>query len=775
MTCDERRPPARALPAWGASAALCCAVLLAGIPGDGVAGTDESLAEIAASMEGGEWRELPGTQLRDVLPERASHPHWGNQGPQAVTRAWSGAAFDSKRNRLIVSGGGHGAYGGNEVYELDLESRQWERATEPSRHEPDPAFAEQRDPKQWLRTRDGTPVSRHTYDGMVYLPNVDRVLLWGGSLYSIGNSYDPHAWLYSPETRSWSKGAAAPRERIQVVTGYDPETGKALVEYGYGVYTYDPTTDTWGAVSTGNNLQHGHVGAFDPDRRLFIQAQIPRSAHPVSFYDLNNPGAARQHPEVTGDADFTGVPVPGIAHHPGTGHMVLWNGWKQTWVLDPETWQARRLENLAGPGPDHYGTDSYPVRGRYKTWGIYGRWAYVPDHDVFIGYGHVDDNAWLYRLPDDPFEWEAQGAATAGKACPADLCVGPDFPLKQPSQAARQAEPGANIAIQAGEYQDCAVWRHSVTIRGLDGRPRIGGEICRGKAVWVVQGDDTVIEGVELHGGYSPGGRNGEAIRHEGERLTVSDSVIHTSRMGILTNHNPATELELYRNEFYGMRSHSGLAHAVYAARIGRLVAEENYFHEGAAGHAIKSIAAENRIRFNYIRNIGGASAALVDLWGCTDAEVVGNVFVFSGTTGAIQALSIVHRRQSGQLLDCPREPAIHIAYNTAAFVDSLSRWSSFVRNHYGVEYTVANNLVVQTRDLEFTNAATGLGTLSGNVHVREPRWELFEDVDGEDFRPASDLPSSDASVAPPDRSYRHPASSAERSGGATPGAYESE
>lgn len=733
---------------------------------------ETGLAAIAASMEPGEWRELPDTRLADVLPERGAHSHWGFQGPIAVTRAWSGGAFDTKRNRLIVKGGGHGNYGGNEVYELDLEALRWERVTEPSRHEPDPAFADHRAADKLYRTTDGTPVSRHTYDGLLYLPNVDRVLLWGGSLYSIGHAYDPHAWLYAPEDRSWTRGAAARREHIQSVSAFDPQTGRALVEYGHGVYTYDPVTDEWGAVSTHNNAQHGQVGAFDPVNRLFIQAFIPRSDHPLAYYDLKVPGSKRQHPEVDGDTSFDQTPVPGMAYHPGSGVMVLWNGWRETWVLDPATWRVRKLANLPGPGPDHYGTDAYPVQGRYKTWGIYGRWAYVPDHDVFVGYGHVEDNAWLYRLPEAPFEWEPSEPETA-RPCPADLCVGPDFPLKQPSQAARQAEPGASVAIQAGDYKDCAVWRHSVTIRGLDGRPRIGGEICRRKAVWVVQGDDTVIEGIELHGGYSVSGRNGEAIRHEGKRLTVRDSALHSSRMGILTNHGEHIELEVYNSEFYGMRSHSGLAHQLYAGRIGRLVAEGNFFHEGGLGHAIKSVAAENHIRYNYARNREDARAALIDLWGCSSSGIVGNVLVYGGPSGAMQGISIVHRNEGGRRLDCTRDATAVITHNTAVYTGSKPRWSSFVRNQFGLGYVVANNLVVNTRDVEFEGAQTGLGRLSGNVHLRDASWGLFRDLAQDDLRLATELKPVTAVEDPPRYSYSHPTGTERRSSATTPGAHE--
>jgi hypothetical protein len=34
--------------------------------------------------------------------------------------AWGGGAHDTKRDRLIVWGGGHGDYGGNELYAFDV-------------------------------------------------------------------------------------------------------------------------------------------------------------------------------------------------------------------------------------------------------------------------------------------------------------------------------------------------------------------------------------------------------------------------------------------------------------------------------------------------------------------------------------------------------------------------------------------------------------------------------------------------------------------------------
>ncbi|MFV8835539.1 hypothetical protein ACNSTU_11285 [Aquisalimonas sp. APHAB1-3] len=764
----------RSVMALGCERAVCSAMAFAAATLFSAAVGADSLTDIVESMEPGEWRELPDTRLKDVFPERDAHPNWGNQGPQAVTRAWSGAAYDTKRNRLIVTGGGHGAYGGNEVYEFDLEAIEWRRVTEPSAHEVDPAFEDQNDPSQYLRTVDDTPVSRHTYDSLIYLPNVDKVFLWGGSLYSVGRAYDRHAWLYDPEDGTWTRGAESSGENIHSLSGYDPETGQVVVEHGRGLYGYDPVNDHWETVSGGTNGAQGRVAEFDPERRLLIQAFVPYGNRgPIAVFDLNQPGQGRNHPDISGNTDFADTPAPGMAYHPPTGYMVLWNGWRATWVLDPDTWAAHKVENLPSRAPDHYGTDRYPVRGQYKTWGIYGRWAYVPDYDVFIGYGHVDDNVWLYRLPEDPFNWTVPADHQA-RECPGDLCVGPDFELNTPSQAASRAQDGDTVYIQEGEYEDCARWRTSVTIRGLDGRPKIGDKVCHGKAVWIVQGDVTVIENVELHGGYGPG-RHGESIRHEGKRLTVRDTVVHGSRMGILTGHDSDKELEVYNSEFYGIRSATGLAHHIYAGRIGRFVAEGNYLHDDSVGHRLKSVAAENRIRYNLASNPGSASASLIDVWGCSDTEIVGNVLVYGGTDGALQAISMTHRNQRGERLSCEREASARIAYNSAAFLPENSRWSSFVRNHFGVEYEVTNNIAVNTRDLEFEGSETGLGRLAGNVHQGHDYLDYFVDPQQGDLRLKQPLGDAVNESVRPERAYQHPMSTVARESFSSPGAYEYE
>ena len=75
-----------------------------------------------------------------------------------VIAPWGGAAFDTTRNRLIVRGGGHGDYSGNEIYSFSLDTLTWTRLTGPGESSPGAA------PKNTYYNDQGTPSSRHTYN-----------------------------------------------------------------------------------------------------------------------------------------------------------------------------------------------------------------------------------------------------------------------------------------------------------------------------------------------------------------------------------------------------------------------------------------------------------------------------------------------------------------------------------------------------------------------------------------------------------------------------------
>ena len=97
--------------------------------------------------------------------------------------AWSGMAFDQARGRWwLPAGGGHADYGGNEIYLYDFAANDWARITNPQ-----PLTG----PFMRDGDKDGTmdecrmpasgPPSSHLYDGAIYVPSTDEVLVLGTS------------------------------------------------------------------------------------------------------------------------------------------------------------------------------------------------------------------------------------------------------------------------------------------------------------------------------------------------------------------------------------------------------------------------------------------------------------------------------------------------------------------------------------------------------------------------------------------------------------------
>src|SRR6266849_4211047 len=101
------------------------------------------------------WYQIPNT-TGPACPS-------GFTGCANVVAAWSGGIADTTRNRLILWGGGHTDYNGNEVYALDLNTLTFARLNNPSTPAGSCVAA----------NPDGTPNSRHTYGGLAYLPSTD--------------------------------------------------------------------------------------------------------------------------------------------------------------------------------------------------------------------------------------------------------------------------------------------------------------------------------------------------------------------------------------------------------------------------------------------------------------------------------------------------------------------------------------------------------------------------------------------------------------------------
>ncbi len=209
------------------------------------------------------------------------------------------------------------------------------------------------------------------------------------------------------------------------------------------------------------------------------------------------------------------------------------------------------------------------------------------------------------------------------------LKVGPGAEFPTPCQAFAAAQDGDTIEIDAaGRYEGdvCRIPQNLLTIRGVNGRPRIdaSGNIAEAKGIWVIGGNDNAIENIELSGCKGPN-QNGSGIRFEGTNLTVRGCYIHDNEDGILCPRNLQSEILIEKTEFARNGYGDGQSHNIYIGNIKKLTLRFCYSHHARNGHLVKSRAVENQILYNRLTDEGGGSSYELDLPNGGLAYVIGN------------------------------------------------------------------------------------------------------------------------------------------------------
>jgi hypothetical protein len=212
------------------------------------------------------------------------------------------------------------------------------------------------------------------------------------------------------------------------------------------------------------------------------------------------------------------------------------------------------------------------------------------------------------------------------------LTVGPGLRYRRPCQAIMAARPGDTIAIEArgnGTYNgDVCAWSTShLTIEGVGGRAHIDadGASSQGKATWVIAGNDTRIENVELSGARAPDG-NGAGIRQEGANLTLVHCYFRDNQDGILTAPNPASTIVIDSSVFADNGTGTSYTHNIYIGQVRSFIFRYSYATDARAGHLLKSRALRNYILYSRLSGENGTDSYELDLPNGGLSYVIGTV-----------------------------------------------------------------------------------------------------------------------------------------------------
>ena len=221
--------------------------------------------------------------------------------------------------------------------------------------------------------------------------------------------------------------------------------------------------------------------------------------------------------------------------------------------------------------------------------------------------------------------------AAAGGASAATLQVGPGKTYAKPCAAFAAAKDGDTIQIDAsGNYDGdvCAISHSNLTIQGVNGRAKIdaAGKAYGGKAIWVIQGNNTTVENIELSGATVPD-KNGAGIRQEGTNLTVRNCSFHDNEDGILAGDDANSTILIEYSEFNHNGQGDGYSHNLYINHVKKFVFQYNWSHRAKVGHLLKSRAAETDVLYNRLTGeADGTESYEVDFPNGGKTYVIGNL-----------------------------------------------------------------------------------------------------------------------------------------------------
>lgn len=448
---------------------------------------DGMLVDLVRAMPEDSWIQANSNSFSSVWTPTELRPQvgLGNPEPARIIAAWSSFAWDSNRGDLILYGGGHANYSGNDVYRWRSRTLSWERASLPSQ----------------IRNVSGTliftavdgpdsaPASAHTYDNAVFLPKADRYLNFGGALYNTGGPYrrvreddpllsrntgpylfDParaDPWKVGGTTGShvqregafeevvggemWENrdiyyhlaGQALPYSHVNGCSAISHESPTSDVVYigartgsstAVDLYRYEladigvPWTDNISKVGLRWSGPSGRTTcAYDPLSHIVLRTGD--NNRPFVFWDLATAGPSNRDKIV----ETEGSVLEFVEYLSAIGRNL------QSCAIDYDQVRAR-FALWCGAGEVWWVTPPYPLStsgwsveqaGQFSGQippnntgtGILGKWKYIPGYDVFIGLEHErDGNIWVYK----PASWQDPAPDDDGDGIPDSLdnCLG---------------------------------------------------------------------------------------------------------------------------------------------------------------------------------------------------------------------------------------------------------------------------------------------------------------------------------------------------------------
>jgi hypothetical protein len=314
----------------------------------------------------------------------------GNTGPQSKVIAWTSFVVDTRTSKVYsVANGGHEDYSGNEVDELDL-AREDPRWTERLAPTPNAQIVD------GSYYNDGRPTSRHSYYGVTFDETNDRIMLFGGSRYSMGSQL-PTVDSYNIGANSYSASgthAGVPSSLIALGAAYavNPINGDVYGGANFTFHRWNRSTSTWTALSTSGSAYGGEamsamdtkrgrilvIGGLNPDHHLYTIASNAWSSITLSGANASNIAFLGQDQTSSGSLVYVPEIDLFLVRAKASGGTV--------YQVNPTTFEVTTFSTTGGA--------SVPATMN----GPYNKFLYVPRLGGVVYVPTYSGNAWFLRL-----------------------------------------------------------------------------------------------------------------------------------------------------------------------------------------------------------------------------------------------------------------------------------------------------------------------------------------------------------------------------------------
>ena len=387
------------------------------------------------------WHQLANTVMSSVCLGNVSNGMYSDPTMTSTTNynfncnqiiPWSGGVVDTVNNRVIVWGGGHSDYAGDEVSALNLNGTpSWQALTTPTYPVPyvwDGHNWEGLQP-YFVRAADGgiyqsgaKPASRHTYNSLAYVPSQDALYSFGGALANVG-FLSQEVWSLNLSTATWTLvGPPYSQSPGYPTVAYNPNTGHIIMhDKNWTLFDYNPANNVWTTLTTQYTIGDGTTAVVDPVNNLFVVVggygttdnlgypNVPAS-NSIQAFPLTAPYAMQTWTNPSCDLIYRSGGLTWdsnlglVVGYPGGGNQVyLLNTGPQP-VTTPfgtvPSHQCLDVPISTNPSPV-LGTD-YPPNpegtGNDQNLGIFGRFGYFPSLDQFAVVNDHTKNAWTVQL-----------------------------------------------------------------------------------------------------------------------------------------------------------------------------------------------------------------------------------------------------------------------------------------------------------------------------------------------------------------------------------------